>query len=176
MSGQWKDLKEELEEETKKLFENCPDEIKRFHYGIISHSDAGKESLNQYFGHWVHTYGFYYIYSMTIPQSIRQLANNPVMDLIQIKAIFCDFFSIVPFMGEYAGQKTIVKFSEKMIAVMDSIETKDEFIELLDVFHTYFIRLYWWFHWYFPWGLGASSCQRLTREDIDEIVRLSKDL
>jgi len=176
MGGQWEALKEELEQETKKLVKNCPDEIKRFHYGIISHSEAGKESLNQYFGHWVHTYGFYYIYSMTIPQSIRRLTLDPEMELVHGKKIFCDFFSIVPFMAEYAGQEMITKFSQKMIGVMDSIDTKEEFVELLDVFHTYFIRLYWWFHWYFPWGLGASSCQRLTREDIDEIVRLGKDL
>ena len=62
MTKPWQQLKAELEAETEHLFETCPDEIKRFHYGLMTHSDAGKYSLNQFFGHQVHCYAGYYGY------------------------------------------------------------------------------------------------------------------
>jgi hypothetical protein len=176
MPSSWKELKKELEIETKKLFEKCPDEIKRFHYGIITHSEAGKYSLNQYFGHWVHVYAFYFVYANNMPESIRRISSDPEIEIKHLKKIFVNIFSIVPFMAEYGGQKTIGKYTNKMFKVLDTINTKDEFVELLDVYQTYISRLYWWFHWYFPWGIGPSISRRLSPEDIDEIVRLSKEI
>ena len=174
MDDTWRELKKELEEETEKLFETCPDEIKRFHYGIISHSDAGKHSLNQYFGHMVHVYAFYFVYSSNMFDTIRRLAQDLEFELAHIKKIFLTIFAIVPFMAEYGGQKSIHRYTDKVVQCLPSVETKEEFVELLDVFQTYMGRLYWWFHWYFPWGLGPAACQRLSPEDIQEIVRLSK--
>ena len=59
-------VKAELIKTTKDVAMTCPDEIKRYHYGIITHSDAGKNALNQYFGHWVHAYAHYIMYSSDI--------------------------------------------------------------------------------------------------------------
>ena len=61
-----------------------------------------------------------------------------------------------------------------MIEAWDTLETREELIELLNVFQEFVTRLYWWFHWYFPWGVGPGLFRRLSPEDIKEIVRLNQ--
>lgn len=170
----WQALKKELEEETDKIFLTCPDEIKRFHYGIITHSDAGKYSLEQYFGHWVHAYSGYYGYVGTIGNIIR-LAMDTSFDLAQIKKVFdAMIMSSTGVFAEYGGQKLQEKYSKKLFEVWDTVQKREELIDLLNAYQAFMSRLYWWFHWYFPWGVGPAICHRLSPEDIKEIVRLSQ--
>ena len=102
----WQEIKKELEEETDKIFLTCPDEIKRFHYGIIIHSDAGKYSFNQYFGHWVHAYAAYMSYQSSVG-TLLQLARDPDSDMKHLKKLFHIMIAeTAPMFAEYAGQKT----------------------------------------------------------------------
>ena len=173
MAKSWQELKKKLEEETRKISLTCPDEIKRFHYGIITHSEAGKYSLNQYFGHFVHLYSFYYCYSDLILRSLLRLATDPEFNLAQLKKVFYQSAPI-GLMAEYGGQKTLATYAEEMVRALDTLETKDEFIELMRVWNAFASRLYWWVHWYFPWGAGPAICPRLSPDDIKEIARLSQ--
>jgi len=170
----WQELKKELEEQTKKVFLTCPDELKRFHYGLITHSDAGKYALNQYLGHWVHLYSGYFSYADSILPLLLHLATDPDFDLKELKKLFCMVTPSGGAMSSYAGQKTWDKYGGEMKEALDTVQTKEEFIELGKVWHAFFSRLYWWCHWYFPWGLGPSACPRLSPEDVKEIVRLSQ--
>ena len=174
MVKSWQELKKELEEETEEISLTCPDEIKRFHYGIITHSDAGKYSLNQYFGHWVHAYAGYYGYMGEIG-AILGLAMGSDFDVAQIKKIFeAIIMSSSPIFAEYGGQKLQGKYSAELVEVWDTVQTREELIGLLKAYQAYMSRLYAWFHWYFPWGVGPALCPRLSAEDIKEIVRLSQ--
>ena len=177
MAGLWLELKRELGDETRKIMVTCPDEIKRFHYGIITHSEAGKYALNQYFGHWVHAYAHFFIYANDMLSGVHRLAQDPEFDLNHLKKMYCDISKPgnVPMLTvSYGGQKTLGKYIDKMIEVLDTLQTKEEFIELIEEFQVFISRLYWWFHWYFPWGIGPGSFQRLLPEDIREITRLSQ--
>jgi hypothetical protein len=175
-SRKWLSLKKELQRETKRIFMDCPDEILRYRYGVITHSDAGKHALNQYFGHWVHAYAHYMLYSGDILDSICRLARDPSFKLEHCKKMFID--NSKP-SGEdmllvaYGGQKSLGLYIEKVISAFDSVDTKEDFIDLIKTFQSYATRLYWWFHWYFPWGIGSSICRRLEAEDIGEIARLA---
>jgi len=172
MEPAWQELKKELEDETQKLFEACPDEIKRFHYGIMTHSEAGKYSHNQYFGHMVHTYGYYGPYSLDMPRIIKTLGMDQEFSLEHLKKMYLEIYATAPFFAKYSGQKTVGKYVEKMKEVLPSVETKEDFFAVLDAFQALMSRLYWWFHWYFPWGIGAVVCQRISPEDIQEMQRL----
>lgn len=170
----WREVKKELEEETDKIFLTCPDEIKRFHYGIITHSDAGKYSINQYFGHWVHAYDAYMGFQSSVGTLLHS-ARDPDFELKHLKKLFHIMLAeMAPMFADYGGQKLVVKYIMETADTLDTVQTKEEFVELIEAFGTFVTRLYWWFHWYFPWGVGASLCQRLSTEDIKEIARLSQ--
>lgn len=173
MAITWQELKKELEEETKKLFEECPDEIKRFHYGIMTHSEAGKYNHNQYFGHMVHTYGYYGPYSLEMPRIIKVCGMDQQFTLDHLKKMFLEIYATAPFFAKFSGQKTVGIYVKKMKEALPSVDTKEAFFALLDAFQSMMSRLYWWFHWYFPWGIGAVVCQRISSEDIQEMQRLS---
>jgi len=171
----WQQCKLELMAETERITQTCPEEIERFHYGIITHSDAGKYPLNQYFGHWVHLYAEYYYYSGEILASIQRLAKDPTFELAHLQKMFCDVSSGWPAsLSRYAGQISLGTYLDKMYGAIDTIKTKEEFLELLQAFQAYVCRLYWWVHWYFPWGIGPGVFPRRSKEDIAEIIRLSQ--
>ena len=178
MAKSWKELAAEIEKQTRNMGATCPDEIKRFHYGLITHSEAGKHQKNQYFGHWTHAYASCFIYSMDILPSIGRLAANPDFGLKQAKQLFCDISqsgNVFILAGSgFGGQKGLAKYIQAMIDVFDTVQTKEEFIELLDAFGAYVARLWLWFHWYFPWGLGPAVFQRIETEDLQEMLRLSQ--
>jgi hypothetical protein len=173
MATDWKKLKADLEKQTLDLATTCPDEIKRFHYGIITHSDAGKDSLNQYFGHWVHSYAGYYSYVNEIGICM-QMAADPRIDLQSAKIFFKAMMHVAPFFAEYAGQKTFAAAAKAVIETVEGMDSKQDMVQLLSAFQQFESRLYWWFHWYFPWGIGPVLCPRRSQEDIQEMVRLSQ--
>ena len=174
MAKSWQELKKELEEATRKIMVTCPDEIKRFHYGIITHSDAGKHAINQYFGHMEHTYDWYVGYAEHIHPSILRLAADPDFELKHVKKMLAAALGNVDFFAAYGGQKSVANYANEVVGAFDTVQTKEEFVELLKAFQLYVSRLYAWFHWYFPWGLGPSLFQRVSPEDIKEIKRLSQ--
>jgi len=173
MAKSWQELKKEMDAEIERIFLTCPDEIKRFHYGIITHSDAGKHSYDQYFGHWVHAYCGYQLPVSSITNIII-FTRDPDFSLAQIKKMFETMIGTGAFFAEYGGQKLLAKYSAAMIEVWDTLGTKEDVIELLSTFQEFVSRLYWWFHWYFPWGAGPGLFRRLAPEDIAEIARLGR--
>jgi hypothetical protein len=171
MSESWKEVRDALQQETRRIALSCPDEIKRFHYGIITHSDAGKRSYNQYLGHYVHLYAWYMVYGGNILGLIGELAHDSRYSLDHVKDVF---LRTVPGreMTGYSGQTPMADWSERIVAALPTVQTKEEFAELLAAWAAYVGRRYWWIHWYFPWGAGAAICRRLSREDIKEMIRL----
>lgn len=171
------ELKKDLQEDSRKIFLECPSDIKRYYYGIITHSEAGKYNLNQYFGHWVHAYASLLIYSMDILSCIRRLTQDPDISLDFLKKLFTSISKSgnIYLTATYGGLKDLKKYIDKISEALKEIKTKEEFLELLEAFSVYVSRIYWWFHWYFPWGIGPVVCRRLTPEDIKEIVKLSKE-
>jgi hypothetical protein len=172
MTQSWQQFQAEMEAEVQHLFKVCPDEIKRFHYGLITHSDAGKHALNQFFGHQVHVYAGYYGYLAQIGGMI-QLAHDPEMSLGDVKKVFqAIIMSSSPIFAEYGGQVIQGKYSAGLEAVWDSCDVREDLIGLLETYAALISRLYWWFHWYFPWGAGPVISRRVSAEDVQEMQRL----
>jgi hypothetical protein len=173
MAGDWKQVVVDLKQKTNDTFLTCPDEILRFRYGIITHSDAGKLSLDQYFGHWVHMYAWYLDKVYDVNQIII-LARDPGFNYRNIKRVFWAIVADgVRFTAIYGGQKLIAAATASVYESMDSVCSAEDMASLLETYHTYLSQLYWWFHWYFPWGIGPVLCHRQSLDDIKEMVRLS---
>jgi len=174
MSESWQGLVRDLEEETNRVSVECPDEIKRFHYGIISHSDAGKYALNQYFGHWVHTYAEYYYYGTDVLPSLLRMVKNPSFSLDLARIAFRELSTDwAESLADYSGQISFGKYLHAVLRVLDTLDTKEAFEQLIAAFQAYVTRLYWWMHWYFPWGLGVVACRRLSPGDVVKMAQLS---
>ena len=77
-------------------------------------------------------------------------------------------------MLQYGGQETLAKHAASVLEIMDQLTTREAFMALFDAWMTFVNRLYWWLHWYFPWGIGPALFPRLTEHDLDEINRLYK--
>jgi hypothetical protein len=173
MAKNWKEVKADLQRQTNETFLKCPDEIMRFRYGIITHSDAGKLSFDQYFGHWVHLYAWYLTMVYEVNQIIA-LARDPTFDFRLVKRVF---WTVVAdgarFTAAYGGQKLILQATSATHEAMDSAGSAEELAQLLETYHTFLSQLYWWMHWYFPWGIGPVLCHRMSNDDIKEMVRLS---
>jgi len=160
--------------ETRRIFVTCPDEIKRFHYGLMLHSEAGKSAMNQYFGHLVHTYCGYYIMNADIT-AILNLASSGSMSLRDLKKIFDAV--LLPrsiFLGDYAGQKIQAKYTKLVSDSLDQEQSLGESINSLRAYLALIGRLYWWFNWYFPWGIGPAMVHTISRSDLHEMLRLAK--
>jgi hypothetical protein len=165
----WQEVKKALDEETRKWSAVCPDELKRFHYGLITHSDAGKYAFNQYLGHFVHLYGFYFAESSMIVTTIEGMVNDPRYDLDQLKDILRRF---TPTDTSYSGQNILGSMAKRVLACLDTLGSKADFLELLGSWACLVARLYWWCHWYFPWNAGPAVCRRTSKEDVKEMQRL----
>jgi hypothetical protein len=169
MAVSWKELTERLEAETERLSGECPDEIKRFHYGLITHSDAGKYSYNQYLGHFVHLYGFYFAESDFILPSILRFAGKPIYSLECLKDMLR---TMTPTELGYAGQNQMGALAKEVHQALDGVETREQFLQLVKAWSAYVSRRYWWLHWYFPWGAGPAISPRISPEDVKEMARL----
>jgi len=172
MENTWMKLKEKIMDEAKKIQAKCPDEVKRFHYGLITHSEAGKYAMGQYFGHWVHLYSGLMTWDYLI-SFLAGFAIDPHFDLETIKRLFKIFFGDPSFIREYAGLDTFASFLEEIGKNLDSLRTKEEFADVISALKIYIGNLYAWCHYYFPWGIGPVFFRRLTREDVEDIKRLS---
>lgn len=169
MTMLWQKTVEQLEAETLKLSLECPDDIKRFHYGLITHSDAGKYSYNQYLGHYVHLYGWFFSMSDFVLPSIVRYGGNPIYSLEALKDML---HNTIPTEWGWAGQYQMGELARKVLDSFGSIETREQFVELAKAWNAYVSRRYWWLHWYFPWGAGPAICPRISAEDVREMARL----
>jgi hypothetical protein len=169
MTVVWQETVKQLEAETQKLALECPNEIKRFHYGLITHSDAGKYSYNQYLGHFVHLYGLYFALSDFILPMIVRFAGDPVYSLDALKDLLRKF-TITDL--SYGGQNQWGEMAKKVQAAINDVSNREHFTELAKAYHAYVNRRYWWIHWYFPWGAGPAICPRVSAEDVKEMARL----
>lgn len=168
MTESWQEVKRALEEETRKWSAVCPDELKRFQYGLITHSDAGKYAYNQYLGHYVHLYAAYFMLGSNM-STIEDMARDPRYDLEQMKDVVRRF---TPVEWGYSGQKTMSNMARRMVSALDTLGSKDDLLELWCAWSCLVRRLHNWAHWYFPWGAGASICRRISKEDVKEMQRL----
>lgn len=169
MAESWQEVKIALEAETRKWSAVCPDELKRFQYGLITHSDAGKYSYNQFLGHYVHLYGFYFAEASMITTTMEGMAGDPRYNLDQMKDVLRRF---TPTDMSYGGQTTLGNMAKRVLGSLDTLGSKDDFIQLLGAWACLVHRLYHWCHWYFPWNAGASVCRRISKEDVKEMQRL----
>lgn len=152
MAKNWRELKKDLDKETKRIWFKEPDELKKLRLGIID-NDAG--SYDQYFTTWDFANGMIRDYSMYTLYPILRLAENPLFTLEHLKALIKTFDPPYSVYLGYSGYRTLEKFAAQFIESFETIKTKKEFVEIFKSFIRYTNKLGAWSYHYFPWGIGV---------------------
>ena len=169
MGKNWKDAKEEIDRETQRVMFTPPEEVlKIFKYGIVE-SDAG--SYGQYFTALVFIEGDCRALAYYNANNLICVADNEGFDLEQLKFMTRLYLPVsAEFLG-YCGLKNIWKFTQGILDALDTLNSKEEFKELVNSFNLYIACVHTWIHHFFPWNVGGLFPKRKP-EEIREMMRL----
>jgi hypothetical protein len=165
MPKDWRQLKKEIEEETRRIWLEEPEELRKLRLGIID-NEAG--SYGQYFTTWDFANGMIRDYSMYTLYPILKLAQDERFTLEHLKAMFRVFDPPYSVYLGYSGFRTLEKFAAEFIQTFESIKSKEDFIEIFKSFIRYANKLAAWSFHYFPWGIGVL----FPHERAKEIMKL----
>jgi hypothetical protein len=166
----WRDLKERIDAETKRIMLDEPVDVKRLFAGIFPYN-VGVDG--QYFTTicfvWSSMQGLGFTY---VSNGLLRVLNDPDFTLEQCKKLLKYTHVMHDFLG-FAGLETLYNFTRELFASFDSIRTKEELCDIMISYFKYVSRLYGWIHQRFPWGIGYGIYRT---KDPEEIKRLVKDL
>jgi hypothetical protein len=169
MSDSYEKLKQEIEAETENIRLKEPDELKKIRFGLI---ESGAGSYGQYFTAWDFVHHEVRAFGCTSLYGILKAADMPGFTLDHLKALLRIYAPIsAEFIG-YCGLSTIWDFTKRTLDLLDSLESKEEFVDLVAALTRYVNQVMAWSHHYFPWGIGVLFPKR-TEEDVKEMLRLT---
>lgn len=170
MGKNWKQVKESIEREIEKVWIEEPDEIKKLRFGIVP-TKAG--TYGQYFTTliWgsaeVRCLGYISLYNLI------RASEGEAFTLEQCKKLARLFIPTTSNFLGYCALPTVGRLADDLLESLETLQTKDNYRELMMAFWTYVNRMQMWVHHIFPWGLALNFPQR-TFEEIKEMSKLAK--
>lgn len=167
MTRTWQDVKKMLDTECDAIrFEPPPEIVAIFKHRNI---ESGAGTHGQCMSAWVFIAGdtrYLAFYGVT---NVVALATHPAMTLEALRATARQMMPLsAEFLG-YCGLKRLWSLVREVDAVLDQVQTKDEFVELMSALATYVSTVSLWVQHYFPWNLGELFPHQ-SREDIAELL------
>ena len=164
-----KQLKKEIEEETRRIWMKEPDEVKKIRLGII---DSGAGAYGQYFTTIVFADGESRALGYLALSSIYNTIKDPEFELPHIYKLSRMLLPVgAEFLG-YCGLNKLWEFIRRYLEIMEKIESREELKELVGSLVLYVNRIYGWFRFGGPWSLGTQFLFK-TEEDVRELQRLT---
>ena len=169
----WKTVRDEIELATEAIQSTPPEEVlKIFHYGIV---DSGAGSYEQNFTTMVFAEGDCRALAFYNANNLLLVAEEESFTLEHMNIMARLYLPIgSEFLG-YCGLVRIWEFAQNVIKALDTLETKQDFSELLNAFNTYVSVVHGWVHHYFPWKLGELYPQK-KKTDVMKMVELAGNL
>jgi len=168
MKEKWKKLQANIEEETKRIWLNEPDELKIQRLGLLKNK-AG--SYGQYFGTWDFANGMMRDLSMYTMYPILKLMISGNFSLEQMKQMYTTIIPVYTEYLRYSGYPTLYKYCKEFRELMDTIESTEDFISLYKSLLKYCNKLAAWVYHYAPWEMAVSFRQK-DEDWIEEAKRL----
>jgi len=166
MAKDWKTLKADIDAEVERIWLQEPEEHKKLRLGIID-NQAG--SYGQYFTTWEFAVGMIRDYPGYTLYPLLKLAETDQFDLSQVQAMFKAFDPPYTTYLGYSGFRTLEKFGAEFVKSFDSMESKEDFMELLKSYLLYLNKLNAWCFHYFPHGLGVLYPLKRAQEIVDTV-------
>ena len=167
----WREARDKIESEAKAIESNPPDEVIRlFKYQIVP---SGQGGYGQAFTTMVFAEGDARALAYYNVLCLVRLVDEPSFTLEQMKILFNEYVPLSALFQSTCGMEKVHELAQDILEAFDSLETKDDFKELLDAFGYYVSILHGWIHNFFPWYIGELFPKRKA-EDVEEMARLIK--
>ena len=162
--GTWREAKEKIEREIDRVWIAEPEEIQKIRWGVI---DSGAGSGQQSFSVLVHLESYLMLVGADVMYRFLKVSTYPDMELATMNKITREFltatFNVFEFMTDL-GLTNMHEIGQMYADSLDTLETKEDYVELTGAMMTYVIRMHRWIHYIFPWNLGVAFPHRQPLE------------
>ncbi|KNG90865.1 hypothetical protein ANOM_000946 [Aspergillus nomiae NRRL 13137] len=162
--GHWRATKKLIEKEIDRIWLDEPEEIQKIRWGVI---DSGAGTGEQYFTVLVHLEAFLMVLGGDLMGRFLKIAQDDDVRLTTLNRITKEFlverFDLFEFMGDL-GLPSMLKIGGMFATALDTLESKQDYIQLMGTMLTYTNRLHRWSYFIFPWHLGVEFPHRKPRE------------
>jgi hypothetical protein len=166
-----RDLIGRIHERTKAIWLTEPEDLQRLRNGVI---DSGAGSYGQVFTTLLFAQSEIRGLAYYASTAILNLARDQSFTLEQLKKMARAHFVYRAGFLNYVGLHELGSLYQEYFAVLDRLETREEFIELTQAIKSYGARLHLWTEHVFPWGLGAHMAQRTAAEARQLLADISR--
>ncbi|KAF7962840.1 hypothetical protein AWV80_16820 [Cupriavidus sp. UYMU48A] len=162
--GHWREAKREIDLQIERVWLSEPDEIQKIRWGII---DSGAGSGQQSFSVLVHLEAYLMLVGADVMYRFLKVSQYPDMELPTLVKMTREFltgtFNVFEFMTDL-GLTNMHEIGQMYSDAMDTLETKEEYVQLTGAMMTYVVRMHRWIHFIFPWNLGVAFPHRKPEE------------
>ena len=167
----WREVKDKIDKEAESIKFAPPDEVLRlFKYQIVP---SGQGTGGQAFTTMVFAEGDCRALAYYNILCLIRLVDEPSFTLEQMEVLFREYVPLSSLFLNTCGLEKQWELVQDVLGVLDSLETKNDFMEVVDALGFYVSMLHGWVHHYFPWYIGELFPQR-KRGDIEEMAKLVK--
>lgn len=153
MSKHWRDVVKKIDKEIDKIaFEPPAEVLKIYKFGIIT---SGAGTNGQYFTTLVFTEGVCRSLAYDCVNNLVYMAEEESFTLDQLKIMVKQWLtSNAQFLG-YCGLKYVWDFALDIFESLETMETKEDFLEVINAYNLYLACMHSWIHHFFPWNIGV---------------------
>ena len=162
--GNWRDAKAEIERQIDRIWLSEPEEIQKIRWGVI---DSGAGSGDQSFSVLVHLEAYLMLVGADVMYRFLKVSQYPDVELPALNRMTREFlsstFNVFEFMTDL-GLSNMHEIGQAYVDSLDTVETKEEYVQLTGAMMTYIVRMHRWIHFIFPWNLGVAFPHRKPAE------------
>jgi Cucumopine synthase C-terminal helical bundle domain len=162
--GDWRDAKAEIERQIERVWLTEPEEIQKIRWGVI---DSGAGSGHQSFSVLVHLEAYLMLVGADVMYRFLKVSQYPDVELATLTRMTKEFlsgtFNVFEFMTDL-GLTNMHEIGQAYADSMDTLKTKEEYVQLTGAMMTYVVRMHRWIHFIFPWNLGVAFPHRKPAE------------
>ncbi|KAL3471432.1 hypothetical protein BJX99DRAFT_250447 [Aspergillus californicus] len=158
------EVKAIIEKEIDRIWLEEPEEIRKIRWGII---DSGAGSGEQFFTVLVHLEAYLMVVGGDVMFRFLKIAQYEDVQLPTLNRITKEFlvnnFNIFEFLADL-GLARMYEIGQLYSEALDTLQTKEEFVQLTGSLQTYLNRMHRWSYFIFPWNLGVAFPHRKPAE------------
>ena len=167
--GDWRTLKDKIAKETERIWLQEPEDLKALRMGALPQRFTG----GQYWTVLDFANGMIRDLSMYTMFPILRSVADPCFTLEQAKVLVKWVHPQITDYLRYSNFLTLDEFDREFISILDTFETKEDFLEFYKVYVQYTNKLAAWTFHYMTWEVSALFPQReRSKEYVDDLARM----